>query len=191
MQDVPVLLTVFSTSSLYTRSVQLILTILLQQHISEPSRGFWSILWSFSIIKNYAPNVAFTLKAKFLVKRISFLLNLLLMWKSSISFHVYLVYTSLVIGLPKWLNYSTFSSCLWSVLVCTGDGCIRVLSTVVPPTPTPGRYSIPQRLDTPRAISKLCSVVLIHALCRLAVILLCTVFRPACSVLPQGGLRYA
>ena len=52
-------LTLSSTSSFLTWSVQLIFSILLQHHISKPSRYFWSAarsVPSFSTVQSHAPN---------------------------------------------------------------------------------------------------------------------------------------
>ena len=129
------------------------------------------------------------------MKRISFLLNSLLLWQCSISFHVYLI--RIYVTCHRATQMVKLFHILKLLMICLGLYWRRLYwgsqyrSFPPHPTPPPEGTFIPQRLDTPRAISKLCSVVLIHALCRLAVILLCTVFHTACSVLPQGGLRYA
>ena len=33
--------------------------------------------------------------------------------------------------LPKHLKHSTFSSCFWSIIIDTGDGCLEILITFV------------------------------------------------------------
>jgi hypothetical protein len=46
-------LTISSTSSFLTWSVQLIFSILLQHHISKLSRCFWPTAWSFQVSAPY------------------------------------------------------------------------------------------------------------------------------------------
>ena len=38
---------------------------------------------------------------------------------------------SFVNMLPKYLKHSTFSSCFWSIIIVTGDGCLEILITFV------------------------------------------------------------
>jgi len=41
--------------------------------------------------------------------------------------------TSLIVSLPRWLQYSTFCSCCWCVIICNRDGCLEILFTSVLP----------------------------------------------------------
>jgi len=43
--------------------------------------------------------------------------------------HVHL--PSFVNKLPKYLKHPTFSSCFWSIITVTGDGCLEILITFV------------------------------------------------------------
>jgi len=43
--------------------------------------------------------------------------------------HVHLA--SFVITLHKQLKYSTFASCIWSTIICIGDGCLEILITLI------------------------------------------------------------
>ena len=63
-----------------------------------------------------------------LVKRAFFLLNeAFAMAILDLSSHVHL--PSFVNMLPKYLKHSTFSSCFWSIILVTGDGCLEILIT--------------------------------------------------------------
>jgi len=68
-----------------------------------------------------------------LVKRVFFLLNAAFaMAILDIISRVHL--PSFVNMLPKYLTHSTFSSCFWSNIIVTGDGCLEILITFVFPT---------------------------------------------------------
>ena len=65
-----------------------------------------------------------------LVKRAFFLLNAdLAIAILHLTSQVHL--PSFVKMLPKYLNYSTFSSCFWSIIIFTGNGCLEILITFV------------------------------------------------------------
>lgn len=45
--------------------------------------------------------------------------------------HVHLI--SIIVRLPRWMQYSTFSSCCWCVIICNGDDCLEILFILVFP----------------------------------------------------------
>ena len=51
--------------------------------------------------------------------------------------------------LPKYLKYSTFSGCFWSIIICIWDGYIGILITLVFPT----FISIPKYLTILNSLS--------------------------------------
>jgi hypothetical protein len=128
-------LTLIDTSSFLTWSVQMIFSILLQHYISKPFRCFWSIARSVQVSALYKAMLQmwhFTsfflnFKSNVLVKRALFLLNASFV----IAILDYLIsqvhLPSFVNMLPKYLKDSTFSSCFWSIIIFTGDGCLAIL----------------------------------------------------------------
>jgi len=111
----------FCNTSFFTRSVQLIFSLLLQHHISKRSRYLWP---TFRIIQVQHPaklrskcsiSLVFFLKfqSSLLVKRVCSVGILDLISR------VHLV--TLAIRLPIYLKYPTFSSCFWSIIKLSGD----------------------------------------------------------------------
>jgi hypothetical protein len=45
--------------------------------------------------------------------------------------YVYILHHFLFITLPNQVKYSTFSGCLWTTIICTGDGCQAILVTLI------------------------------------------------------------
>ena len=41
------------------------------------------------------------------------------------------IFHHLLTSYPKYLKHSTFSSCFWSIIIVTGDGCLEILTTFV------------------------------------------------------------
>ena len=54
---------------------------------------------------------------------------------------------SFVILLPRQWKYFTFFSCFWSFIICTGDGCLEILITVVFPHSFPLRSIVQFQLS--------------------------------------------
>jgi len=135
-------------TSFCTRSVQLIFSILSQHSISELSRYFWSTSWSLQVSAPY--------KTMFQVLRCtSFFLKLKYNFQAKrvFLFETCFCHDNAGLDLPcsSWnicsyatqkLNYSTFS-------ICTRDGYLEILITLVPPPPT--FIAIPHHL--PKSIS--------------------------------------
>ena len=126
-------LTLSNTSSFLTRSVQLIFSILLQDH-----RCFWStaqIVHVSALYKAMLQVYHFTsfflsYKSTVLVKRAVFLLNaaFAIAILDLIS-QVHLL--SFVNMLLKYLKDSTFPSCFWFIIIYTGNDCLAILITFV------------------------------------------------------------
>ena len=118
-------LTVCYTSLLHTRSVQLMFSILLQNHTAKLSKYFWST----SSTSKFQPHTMLCSKCSTLLvsssnlspvcwlKESSSCWMLLLPRQSWTVSRVHLA--SFVIMLPKWLKFSTFSSCFWSKYMTT------------------------------------------------------------------------
>ena len=69
-------------------------------------------------------------KSNLLVKRVFFLLNAAFaMAILDLISRVHL--QSFINKLPKYLKHSTFSSCFWSIIIVTGNGCLEILITFV------------------------------------------------------------
>jgi len=120
--------TLCNPSSFFTRSVQHILSILLQHRISQLSRYFWSTF----------RNVHTKLGSKYSTLLFSFQLNTVCWWKEpsfcwmaipDLISRVHL--TSVVVTLPTELKYSTFFSYILSFVICHGNDCPEILSILV------------------------------------------------------------
>ena len=130
-------LILFNTSSLLTRMVQSIVSILLQHHISKHSWYFWRTFPNVHVSGPYSAMIKmlhFTsfflkFKANLLVKKSSSCWMLLLPWQSWIQHDVNKLHH--VIMLPQQLEYSTFSHYFWSITICTGDGSLEILITLI------------------------------------------------------------
>jgi len=125
-------LNLWNTSSVFTRSVQLI-SIGHQHHISKLSGCFWSIFRSVQIsVPHKATLKVWHFTCFFLQFKSNLLVKNLLLLAAAFAMSILDLisrkhFASFVIRLPTYLKYSTFSLCFRSIINRTGDCCLEIL----------------------------------------------------------------
>ena len=131
-------LTVCNSSSFFTQSAQMIFSIPLS---STTFQNFPSISnWLFRALKFQRHTKPCSISSTLLISSLhqpSFLMNRVFCYLNAVfamailNLILCVHLASLVIMLPMWLQYSTISGCFCSIIICNGDGCLKILIALV------------------------------------------------------------